>query len=88
MDKKPKESDQLTLETSAVELGPNPVLGHSSLIGTISEGWIVAATARASMTETSASGAVTAREETKPEKMQRTEVKMATFIVVLVSVNR
>lgn len=83
--KSKEESDQLTLETSAMELGPKAVLGHASLIGTISEGWIVAIAARASMAEASASG--TAREETKPEKMQRTEAKMAAFILILVIVN-
>lgn len=35
------------------------------------------------MTEASASAAGTAREETRPENRQRTEVKTATFIVIV-----
>lgn len=81
-DQKPKEeSDQLTFETTATELGPKAVSGFASSIEMISEGWIVV-TVRASMTEASAPGAGTAREETKPEKMQRAEVKMAAFILI------
>lgn len=40
------------------------------------------------MTEASASAAGTAREETRPENRQRTEVKTATFIVILVKTEK
>lgn len=65
-------------------MGPKAVVGNSSLIGIINDGAAVYTTfMRASMIEASASAAGTAREETRPENRQRTEVKTATFIVIV-----